>query len=135
MCKKQVFSCRGSYILNFKPVASLCGWADCFVPCEPCHEKTGFLHMQKQRHRSAQLISAFVFATQIVRFLNYPNSKFLVSSVQPVCVKAGRKPGRQVFSHCGSYLGTNNMLLWRNTVSYQLSLFLRKPVFGISDQV
>ena len=20
---------------------------------EPCHEKTGFLHMQKQRHRSA----------------------------------------------------------------------------------
>ena len=34
---------------------------------EPCHEKTGFLHMRKQRRRSAsrtaKLISAFVFAT------------------------------------------------------------------------
>ena len=31
---------------------------------EPCHEKTGFLHMQNQRRRAAarQLISFFVFA-------------------------------------------------------------------------
>ena len=39
------------------------------MPClnrfyELCREKTCFLHMRKQRHRSAaQLISSFVFAT------------------------------------------------------------------------
>ena len=34
------------------------------IKFEPRYEKTGFLHMQKQRRRlSAQLISAFVFAT------------------------------------------------------------------------
>ena len=43
--------------------------------------------------KTAQLISTFVFATQIVQFLNYPNQKFLVSSYllwlySPVFVEA-----------------------------------------------
>ena len=50
---------------------------------EPHREKTGFLHMRKQRHRSAsrfavtaKLISAFVFATRIVQSLYFLNLKF-----------------------------------------------------------
>ena len=46
---------------------------------EPRHEKTGFLHMQKQRRRSAshtvKLISAFVFATLIVQSLYFLHPK------------------------------------------------------------
>ena len=57
---------------------------------------------------TALLISAFVFATQIVQFFNYPNMKFQVSSLllwlySPVCVGAGRKPRRPVFSQRGTY--------------------------------
>ena len=52
---------------------------------EPRHEKTGFLHMRKQRRRSvcavtAQLISAFGFATLIVQSLYFLNMKFQASS-------------------------------------------------------
>ena len=44
---------------------------------EPRYEKTGFLHMRKQRRRSAaQVISAFVFAIRIVQFLYYLKAKF-----------------------------------------------------------
>ena len=44
------------------------------MPIEPCHEKTGFSPMQKQRTQiscavTAELISAFAFATRIVQFL------------------------------------------------------------------
>ena len=51
--------------------------------------KTGFLHMQKQRCRSAspvtaKLISAFVFAIRIVHFLYYIYPK--ISSLQPSSV-------------------------------------------------
>ena len=49
--------------------------------CEPRYEKTGFLHMQKRRHRSAaQLISPFVFAIRIVQSLFYLNPKIQASS-------------------------------------------------------
>ena len=50
------------------------------------HEKTGFSPMRKERCRSAvhiltaQLISAFVFATQIVQSLFFLNLKFQASS-------------------------------------------------------
>ena len=52
---------------------------------KPRHEKTCFLHMQKQRRRSAfaviaKLIRAFVFATKIVQSLYFLNPKFQVSS-------------------------------------------------------
>ena len=49
-----------------------------FVPStfEQLREKTEFLPMQKQRHRSA----AFVFATQIVQFLYFLNTKFQASN-------------------------------------------------------
>ena len=62
---------------------------------EPHHEKTCSMQMQNQRRRSAaqlhaQLISAFVFATQIVQSLYFVNLKFQASShllclYSPVC--------------------------------------------------
>ena len=60
-------------------------------PNEPRREKTGFLHMRKQRRRS----------------LCFPNPKFQVSShflllYSPVCVGPSRKPRRPVFWHRGS---------------------------------
>ena len=76
---------------------------------EPHREKTGFLPMRKQRRRSAaQLISAFVFTSQIVQFLFFLNPKFQASSLflrlyRPVCVGPGRKSRRPVFSRRGSY--------------------------------
>ena len=57
---------------------------------------------------TAQLISAFVFATQIVQFLFFLNLKFQASNhllwlQSPVCVGPGRKPRRPVFSQRGSF--------------------------------
>ena len=57
---------------------------------------------------NAQLISAFVFATQIVQSLYFLNPKFQASShllwlYRPVCVGPGRKLRRPVFSQRGSY--------------------------------
>ena len=74
---------------------------------EPRHEKTGFLHMRKQTHISfaetANLISAFVFASQIVQSIYFLNPKFQASNhflqlYSLVCVRPGRKPQRR-FSH------------------------------------
>ena len=61
---------------------------------------------------TAKLISAFVFATQIVQSLHFLNTKFQASSsllwlYNPVCVWPGRKPQRPVFSQQGSYLHLN----------------------------
>ena len=57
---------------------------------------------------TAQLIRAFVFAIRIVQCLYYLNPKFQASShlmqlYSLVCVRAGRKPQRPVFSQRGSY--------------------------------
>ena len=41
------------------------------------HGKTNNLHRRKQRCRSASLISTFVFATRIVKFLYFLNPKFV----------------------------------------------------------
>ena len=74
-------------------------------PChEPRHGKTGFLHMRKQRRRSASQIS---FAIRIVQSLYFLNPKFQASSLHlwmysSVCVVPGRKPRRPVFSERGS---------------------------------
>ena len=83
---------------------------ECCIQFEPRYEKTGILHMRKQRRRSvnAKLISAFVFATRVVRSLYHLNSKFQASShllwlYRPVCVGPGRKPRRPVFSERGSF--------------------------------
>ena len=56
---------------------------------------------------TAQLISAFVFTTQIIQSLFFLNPKFKASSYllwlhSPVCVGPGQKPRRQVFSLCDS---------------------------------
>ena len=84
---------------------------------EPRREKTGFLHMRKQRGRSAKLISAFVFATWIVQSLLYLNPKFQASShlvclYSLVCVGPGRKPRRPVFSQRGSIIIMTLLSLW-----------------------
>ena len=83
---------------------------------EPPHGKTNNLHRRKQRRRSAsrsaKLISAFVFATRIVQFLFYLNTKFQASSsflclCRPVCVGPVRNP------HC-----------WFSHEAAHISLFL-----------
>ena len=59
-----------------------------FVSVEERHEKMNISYMLKQRRRAAlellwsvtaKLISAFVFATQIVQILNFPNPTFPAS--------------------------------------------------------
>ena len=57
---------------------------------------------------TAQLISAFVFATQTVHFLFYVNPEFQASSFslllyRPVCVGPGWNLKRLFSSHRGSY--------------------------------
>ena len=111
---------------------------------EPRSEKTGFLHMRKQRCRSA-LISAFVFATRIVQSLYFLNPKFQASShlvwlYSLVCVGHGQKHRRPVFSQRGSYIcEQRHKSACASTQfdfqSLDMSLAVRKPVFGISDQV
>ena len=58
---------------------------------------------------TAQLISAFVFATKIVRSLYILNPKhqascYLLWLYSPVCVKPGRKPRRSIISQPGSHV-------------------------------
>ena len=72
------------------------------------HEKTNVLHMRKQRSRTAKLISAFVFATQIVRSLYFLNPKFQASFhhlwlYRPVYVRPDRKP-EFWFSHDAAHM-------------------------------
>ena len=64
------------------------------IPYEPRYEKTGFLHMRKQRRRSAsrlrfavtaKLISAFVFAAWIVQSHFYLNPNFQALSLAIFC--------------------------------------------------
>ena len=74
---------------------------------EPHREKTGLLPMRK--NKGAKLISAFVFATRIVRSLSYLNTKFQASYhllwlYSPVCVGPGQKPKLLVFSRTGSIM-------------------------------
>ena len=80
---------------------------------------------------TAKLISAFVFATQKVQPLFFLNPKFQASSCllwlhSPICVAPGRKPRRPFFSRRGSSFFAVDVL--------HMSL-VRKPVFGVSDQV
>ena len=61
---------------------------------------------------TAQLISAFVFATWIIQSLYFLNPKFRASShlqwlPSLVCVSPGQKPRRPVFSERGSYSDEN----------------------------
>ena len=77
---------------------------------EPPHGKTNNLHKTKAPISfavTAKLISAFVFATRIIKFLLYLYRKFHASSHplrlhRPVYVGPGRKPRRPVFLRRGS---------------------------------
>ena len=82
---------------------------------EPCYEKNVFFFAYAKTKTqiscavTAQLISAFVFATRIVQFLYFLNPKFQVSShllwmYSLVCVGPGRKTRRPVFSQRGSII-------------------------------
>ena len=65
-----------------------------------CHMSC-FLHIRN----TAQLISTFVFATQIVQSCFFLNLQVhLMWLYSPVCVGPGQKPRRQVFSCRGSYV-------------------------------
>ena len=117
---------------------------------------------QLRSHREADLISAFVFAIQIVQSLYYLNPEFQASShllwlYSPVYVRPGQKPRRPVFSQRGSYCKPTFFMAFRlcifvftnifvliyfhdyakkkHSMSSQMSLVVRKPVFGVSDQV
>ena len=72
---------------------------------------------------TAQLISAFVFATRIVQFLYFLNLKFQVSHLlwlySRICVGPGRKSRRLVFSQRGLYVGEIKGLVnktWQRTL-------------------
>ena len=86
-------------------------------PYEPRYEKRLFANAKTKTQIScavsAQLISAFVFATQILQSLYFLNPKFQASShilwlYSQVCVGPGRKPRRPVFSQPGSYYVTRS---------------------------
>ena len=88
---------------------------------EPRQEKTRLLHYAKSKAQiscavTAQLISAFVFATWIVQFHLYLFPKFQASSLlclyRPLCVRPGRKPRRLVFSHRGSIIIKSSLLVF-----------------------
>ena len=64
---------------------------------------------------TAKLISAFVFATQIVQPLFFLYPKFKVSNnilwlYSPVCVGPDQKPLRPVFSQRGSIIACHSLL-------------------------
>ena len=79
---------------------------------------------------TAQLISAFVFATQIVHSLYFLNPNFQASShflwlPSPVCVGPGRKLRRPVFSERGSCNAAHMLFLyccWYNATGFVLAL-------------
>ena len=77
---------------------------------------------------TAKLISAFVFATMLVQFFYFLNTKFQASShllwlQSPVCVRPGQKPRRPGFSQRGSY----HLLL--DYSKQEKSHVMRKPTF------
>ena len=84
---------------------------------------------------TAQLISAFVFATWIVQFLFFLNPKFQASSLlqllyRPVCVGSGQKSRRPVFSCRGPCISTS-ISTTGTCISYitKIHLTKRKAVF------
>ena len=102
-----------SFIQIHRLMVMLLHPALCQGKYEPCHGKTGFLHMRKTKAQisfvvTAKLISAFVFATWTVQSLYFLNPKFqgfshLLRLYSPVYVGPGRKPRRPVFSQHGLY--------------------------------
>ena len=78
------------------------------------HEKAGFCIWGKKKAQinsavTAQLISAFVFATQLVQSLYLPNPKIQASGrllllYSPLCIRPGQKLRGQFFSRQDSYI-------------------------------
>ena len=105
--------------------------------------KPAFCKLQKQKTQissavTAQLISAFVFATQVVKSLYFLNLKFQASShflwlYSQVCVRPGRKPQRQIFSRCSSYKTLPHTCSVRNENGYGISHAFSK-IFLVLDR-
>ena len=92
----------------------VCLLAYVWLRYEPRYEKTVFFFAYTKTKTqircavTAQLISAFVFATRIKQSLYFLFTKFqayshLVWLYTLVCIRPGRKPRRPVFSQRGSY--------------------------------
>ena len=112
--RRPIFSQRGSNVLCLN-----------FGTYLMCHVKNRIFAYAKTKTQircavTVQLISAFVFAIQIVLSLYFLNPKFQVSShlpwlYSPVCVGPGRKPRRPIFSQRGSNvlcLNFGTYLMW-----------------------
>ena len=67
---------------------------------EPRHKKTCFLHMQKQRRRSAPLFSLCRYYNPSTSYIQSfkPLTIFCCCTYSPVCVRSGQKP-KDRFSH------------------------------------
>ena len=100
-------------------------------------EKTSFFICKNKTQISfmviAKLISAFVFATQIVKSLYFLTRKFQASShllwlYSPVCVGPGRQPQRPVFLRRGSNLITYLLNSPPLCSSRSVSPLFREPV-------
>ena len=104
--------------LRSSPVQYGCKATDSMIPCSVLHdaayhEKTRILPMQKTNAQiscaiTAQLISAFIFASRIVKSIFFLMPKFQASSLflwllRLVCVRADWIPQRPVFSRRGSH--------------------------------
>ena len=75
---------------------------------------------------TAQLISAFVFATRIVQFLSYLYMNFQASSLllrlyRPIGIGPGKKFRRPVFLRHGSTNKVSALLCDRNKINIELS--------------
>ena len=81
---------------------------------------------------TAQLISAFVFATWIVQSLFYLNPKFQACShllwlYSLVCVRPGRKPLRPIFSQRGTFTYIKLDINTTKEVVHTVTAALRSP--------
>ena len=93
--------------------------------------KPAFCICENKDAVTAQLISVFVFAIQIVQSLYYLNSKFQASDhlswlYSLVCVGPGRKPRRPVFSQRGSFECRPNSDFIENVTFDGISEFIPK---------
>ena len=83
---------------------------------------------------TAQLITAFVFATWIVQPHFYLNQKFHASShlrwlYSQDCVGPGRKARRSFFSERGSFNATYNLHIWNQTTVISPEWWTKRTIF------
>ena len=120
---------------DLKPGVTATLWAAKFATRPRQHMS---LILRKPDFCKSENKAAFVFTTWVVQSLYFLNPKFRACSHllwlhSLVSVGPGRKPRRPVFSERGSYVFMGNW--WQSHKSPYRSFVLRKPVFGVSDQI